>query len=543
MARKKDKEVKEFRFKWYAITQGTDSIYIESYGDETFISKRQGSYTRLTELYETMDKYLLYLKAFANKKGLKDEDGVKYTLSGSSENATIEQVREKWSKYNKDKASKLVFGEAKSKDQGFVRNMAKDNAIYEFGKKLNAQEYEIKGAVIKEEKMYFTPDKLYISLMVVEVDSAIVITQAPEPTLKGNSAMLSDKDSTVITGTAKKLPEIEMAEFFRTDIKVTGTAVKNGETYKSKEYTFDTTTTTESSQKSTWDKIYTELAANIYASNVKLVDQFEGKQTEAAYKVKKTSFKITTIPPNRPKEQKKPKPAPLEKFFPPKEVSKKQEVYQPKSRVSKPSSTRGGEYIEKESGKEYKGTYIKAYKDTYYAGSSLDQKGVELKEVVESVNRNPFIATALNLLLTGVQGFLEKIISDQDRLRGKTKRYFMKAKNNGKVIEVSKSNYQEAQVAYPNQIFAEIDWVIKGPAEDKNFNGYMYEGAESKNKKTIQALENKMPGVSLLIKDYKLLVEEPITLEKTKITSQEVIIKDLETRIENDRKANFDTKK
>ena len=128
-------------------------------------------------------------------------------------------------------------------------------------------------------------------------------------------------------------------------------------------------------------------------------------------------------------------------------------------------------------------------------------------------------------------------------MRGKTKRYFIKAKNSGKVSEVSKDTYQQAQTTLPNQIFAEIDWVIKGPAEDKNINGYMYEGAESKNKKTIQALEKQMPGVSLLIKDYKFLVEEPITPEKLNTTSQEVIVKDLETRIENDRKANFDHKR
>ena len=118
----------------------------------------------------------------------------------------------------------------------------------------------------------------------------------------------------------------------------------------------------------------------------------------------------------------------------------------------------------------------------------------------------------------------------------------MKAKNSGKVVELSKSNYQQAQTTYPNQIFAEIDWVIQGPAEDKNFNGYMYEGAESKIK-TIQALEKQMPGVSLLIKDYKFLVEEPITPEKSNTTSQEVVIKDLLTDIDNSRKANFDQKR
>ena len=91
------------------------------------ISKKKWDYIRLTELYETVDNFLSKLKIYAEKNGLKDEDGVKYTLSADSGNATIEQVREKWSKYNQDKASKLAFGEAKSQDQGFAVDFFQEN--------------------------------------------------------------------------------------------------------------------------------------------------------------------------------------------------------------------------------------------------------------------------------------------------------------------------------------------------------------------------------------------------------------------------------
>ena len=81
MARKEDIEVKEFTFKWYANKEISNSIYIESYGDKTLISKKKWNYIRLTELHGTVDNYLSKLKIYANKNGLEDKDGVKYVLS------------------------------------------------------------------------------------------------------------------------------------------------------------------------------------------------------------------------------------------------------------------------------------------------------------------------------------------------------------------------------------------------------------------------------------------------------------------------------
>ena len=85
--------------------------------------------------------------------------------------------------------------------------------------------------------------------------------------------------------------------------------------------------------------------------------------------------------------------------------------------------------------------------------------------------------------------------------------------------------------------------MIKGPAEDKVFNGYPFEGAESKNKKTILALEKQIPGISTFIKDYKFLVEDPASFDQVELGTQVVIEKDLQTGIDNSRKANFDLRK
>jgi len=73
--------VKEFTFKWYANKEESNSIYIETYGDKTLISKKKWNYYRLIELFDTVDNYLGKLKIYANKNGLEDKDGVKYVLS------------------------------------------------------------------------------------------------------------------------------------------------------------------------------------------------------------------------------------------------------------------------------------------------------------------------------------------------------------------------------------------------------------------------------------------------------------------------------
>jgi hypothetical protein len=91
--------------------------------------------------------------------------------------------------------------------------------------------------------------------------------------------------------------------------------------------------------------------------------------------------------------------------------------------------------------------------------------------------------------------------------------------------------------------FAEVDWIIKGPAEDKMFGKYPFEGAESKNRKTIQALEKTMPGISTFVTDYKYLVEELAIAQPQDKTSQTFTEQDTDIRLENDRKANFDLKK
>ena len=227
------------------------------------------------------------------------------------------------------------------------------------------------------------------------------------------------------------------------------------------------------------------------------------------------------------------------------EAKKKTKIsYQPKTRVSKPKSATGGEFVEKESRKPYTGKYIVDFKGKFFAGSSIEANGVELEKVKsDNIYVNTLATAGLGLLAMLLRGFFVKKPTQADKEKGSTKRYFVQDKNKNKITETSKDLYQQAKNTLLNSRFVEMDWIIAGPAEDQNFNGYPYEGAASKNKKAINALEPQMPGISAFITDYSFLVEDPATNQKPVLSTSTEVEKDPLVDLENSRKANFDLRK
>lgn len=211
-------------------------------------------------------------------------------------------------------------------------------------------------------------------------------------------------------------------------------------------------------------------------------------------------------------------------------------MYIPKSRYKKPKSTDGTEFVEVKSRKLYKGFYIETYKGKFYGGKTPEQNGPELEKIQKDIK---FPLGLLGLLA----GFFKKKPTQSEIEKGVTKRNFIQDRNNNKIIETDPDTYTQAKETLVNSIFAEVDWVIKGPAENQIINGYPYEGAESKNKKTIQALEKTMPGISTFITDYSFLVEDPVTNQKPILSTSTEVEKDPLVKLENDRKANFDLRK
>lgn len=213
------------------------------------------------------------------------------------------------------------------------------------------------------------------------------------------------------------------------------------------------------------------------------------------------------------------------------------ERYIPESRYEKSKTTPGGEFAIASTGEDYRGSYFKTFDGKYYSGTRPENNGVELVEITPNYLEDliPAAATIAGLLV----GFFIPKLKKGDKEKGSTKRYFVKDKRKGKIIETDLQTYQQAQ-ELPSIITAEVDWIIKGPAEDKIINGYPFEGAASKNKKAIQALEKQMPGISIFVTDYSLLVEEPVNAQERQLSSQTIIEEDPQIALQNSRKANFD---
>ena len=210
--------------------------------------------------------------------------------------------------------------------------------------------------------------------------------------------------------------------------------------------------------------------------------------------------------------------------------------YIPESKYKKAKSTDGTQFVELISKKTYKGFYIEDYKGKFYGGKTPEDNGPELQKILK-------IPFAVPVGLLGLlAGFFKKKPTQSERNKGVTKRNFIQDKYNNNIIETDPDTYEQAKKTLVNNIFAEVDWVIQGPAEDKMFGKYPYEGAESRNRKTIQALEKTMPGISAFITDYRYLVEEPLVVQPEDKTSQSFIEQDINVKLENDRKARFDTK-
>lgn len=174
-------------------------------------------------------------------------------------------------------------------------------------------------------------------------------------------------------------------------------------------------------------------------------------------------------------------------------------MYLPKSKYSKPLHTPGNEFSL--NGKEYRGWYIKTYKGQYYTGKSFSsQSQLLIKLVTESNVIDANINDPFRFYNT-VNTPLPK-----DRANGKFTRYFLQDTRNKKIIEVNKEKYDLFRVK--KYITREnIEWIIKGPSENLEINGYTYYGAAHQNKLTVHTLESKIPGITNFIKNYSEFVE------------------------------------
>jgi hypothetical protein len=216
------------------------------------------------------------------------------------------------------------------------------------------------------------------------------------------------------------------------------------------------------------------------------------------------------------------------------------EIYTSKVREPKVEQTKGGEFTYKLTKEPYIGSYIKNVKGLYFAGTKQTADSKELVRI-RTKQPNGTLATTATIVAGLLVGYFLSKVTSADKKNGFTKRYFVQDKKNLKIVETDKDTYQRSLKELTDRNSAEVNWLIKGPAEDREINGFPFEGAESKNRKTIQALEKTIPGISTFITDYKFLIEDPIQAQE--LYTDTVVQKDSTTQLENDRKANFDLRR
>ena len=203
--------------------------------------------------------------------------------------------------------------------------------------------------------------------------------------------------------------------------------------------------------------------------------------------------------------------------------------------------TLGLSYVEMNSRKKYTGYYIEDSKGRFYSGKMPSNTNVQLEKVEFKIPEG-LKAGLKAAAMTFAAGLASKVISDLERQKGKTKRYFVQNKTTQKIAETDKATYQQAKIDLPDSNFIEVDWELKGPAEDQMFGDYKYIGAATKNKAAIEALEPQMKGISKFVSNYSYLVEDPGTTQKLQVDSNRKTYMDPDIELENDRKANFDNR-
>ena len=141
-------------------------------------------------------------------------------------------------------------------------------------------------------------------------------------------------------------------------------------------------------------------------------------------------------------------------------------------------------------------------------------------KLFENLGTNP----AHNMVLPGLKNkstefFYYPKPTEEDYVQGVFRRYFLQDVRNGEIKEITSETYRSiADKGYYRR--TKLEWNLLGPSEDQTVNGYIYPGAEARNRDVVAQAEEVIPGISDFLSDLKqFVVEEPskfIALKKQK---------------------------
>ena len=166
-------------------------------------------------------------------------------------------------------------------------------------------------------------------------------------------------------------------------------------------------------------------------------------------------------------------------------------MYLPKSKYKGPFTASDGDkkVLVLDTEEVFRGKYFVTYKGKLFEGRFPKEAGREL--IFEKTLLK--IKAEEKVTPTPTSSFI--VPTEKDYENKKFKRYFSRDKRTGKIVEVNLKEYKNIK-NYPSYTGVEVIWWIEGPALDTKYNGYLYEGAITRNKKALAKAEKTCSGIS-----------------------------------------------
>lgn len=199
-------------------------------------------------------------------------------------------------------------------------------------------------------------------------------------------------------------------------------------------------------------------------------------------------------------------------------------MYLPKSKYVGNKFTPGEEWVKIGSTVPYVGPYFITWTGTAYTGRkpgdgpnellepyrgfSLDAEVTTVKTKYDQIHNNPQ-AFALKKTITVPVHY--PVPTEQDYLNLSFTRYLAREKVTGRVFEISQQTYnslvnQETTYYYPGYDTVKLNWTLVGPLEDTGSGTYIVPGAASRNAKSRELADKKLPGAAKFLNNLAQFV-------------------------------------
>ncbi len=157
-----------------------------------------------------------------------------------------------------------------------------------------------------------------------------------------------------------------------------------------------------------------------------------------------------------------------------------------------------GMFAFKSTGQEYEGAYVETNTGKLYAGNSPTDTKEELVAIDSDAIRDRGITPPV---------FESDTVfpSPTDYERGYMIRYFLKNNTSGKIIEASSSNFAKLK-SKPYYKSSELKWILDKPAKDIFNQGYVFNGAITRNKANTKQVSFTITGLDTFITEYDKFV-------------------------------------